>query len=474
MAIGYKSQGAGVSTETSGAALSPLCPATVDAGDILLAHVFWEGTTDAPSTPSGWELLGSSPYVIETTIARHWLFGRIADGSEDGAAVAFGSPAVTTQRAARIYSFSGRTAGTILELVTGFSHTSHGTDPQMPTVITTEAGNLACAFIGQNDNNSVLPATGESGGDWTEAVAEYLASLTPGIAISLQICTPTADPGTVSGGSAATNNDPVGVIGCQIRAAAAQVVSTGVGAVIATGFAPSVTVTSNQVVTPGVGEAVLTGLVPTAFSPNPQTATPDVGVLVLSGLAPTVAISDNQSAAPGVGAAQLDGLAPSVSVSDNQSAAPGIGAAELAGLAPTVTASDHKTAAPDVGALDLAGFAPTVTVAVNTSAAPGAGVLLAEGFAPDVEVSDVVPVVVPRRRGGSNYGWKAVLDAYLKQREEEEEAERKRRELDRERLEGLARSRKAMERARTLEAERLEAEDAETCLVGALIGDDDE
>lgn len=216
MAIAYKSQGAGVSTQTSGAALSPACPAVVDAGDILIGHVFWEGTATAPSTPSGWELL-YGPAVVQSTIGRHWVFGKVAAGTEDGTTVAFGNPAVTTQRAARIYSFSGRISGTILELVNGFSETSHATDPQMPTVITTEADNLAVALIAQNDNNTAGNATGETGGNWTEAVAEYVAALTPGLMLQIQTCVPTANPGTVTGGTVATTNDPVGVIGFQIR-----------------------------------------------------------------------------------------------------------------------------------------------------------------------------------------------------------------------------------------------------------------
>jgi hypothetical protein len=218
MAVAYKSQGAGVSTETSGAALSPLCPATVDANDILIAHVFWEGTATAPSTPSDWTLL-SGPHVIESTIARHWVFGKIAAGTEDAAAVAFGSPAVTTGRGARVYSFSGWTSGSIIENVIGFAATSHATDPQMPTVTTTENGALAVALIGQNDNaNAEASATGESGGDWVEAVAEYASTINaPGLTLGIQTCTPTANPGTVSGGSIATNNDPVGVVGFEIR-----------------------------------------------------------------------------------------------------------------------------------------------------------------------------------------------------------------------------------------------------------------
>lgn len=218
MAIAYKSQGAGASTETSGAALSPLCPAVVDAGDILIAHVFWEGTTSAPSTPAGWSAL-YGPAVIETTIARHWVFGKIADGTEGGAAAAFGNPAVTTQRGARIYSFSGRVSGTITDLVNGFAETSHATDPQMPTVTTQSTGAMAVALVAQNDNNAFASPTGETGGDWVEAVAEYTVALTPGFSLGIETCIPTSDPGTVTGGAMATTNDPCGVIGFQILTA---------------------------------------------------------------------------------------------------------------------------------------------------------------------------------------------------------------------------------------------------------------
>jgi hypothetical protein len=215
VAVAYKSQGAGVSTETSGAALSPLCPATVDANDILIADVYYEGTTTAPSTPSGWSLL-DGPRTVESTIARKWVFGKIAAGTEDGAAVAFGTAGGTSMRAARVYSFSGYVSGTIDQIVSGFAFTSHATDPQMPTVTTLKAGGLAVALVSQNDNNALAAATGESGGDWVEAVAEYVAALTPGLVLQIQTCTPTANPGTVSGGAVAATNDPSGVIGFAI------------------------------------------------------------------------------------------------------------------------------------------------------------------------------------------------------------------------------------------------------------------
>lgn len=221
MAITYASKGAGVVTEASGGALTPLCPATVTANQILIAHCAYEGTTTAPDTPSGWALLGG-PYTVESAY-RHWIFGKIADGTEDGAGgCAFGAPAVTTLRCARIYSFDGWVSGTITGNVpaASFAHLSHATDPQMPTVTTTVAGALAVACIFQADDNAQAEATGMTGGTWAEHAVggEYIQSATtPDTCLHMQTCTPTANPGTVTGGSVATVNDPCGVIGFEIR-----------------------------------------------------------------------------------------------------------------------------------------------------------------------------------------------------------------------------------------------------------------
>ena len=221
MAITYKSAGAGVATESSSAALSPACPAIVAAGDILILQTAWEGTTSAPTDPDGWTLLGSSPYDVgSTVVARHWVYGKIADGTEDGAAVALGSPAVTTQRAARIFSFAGRDAGTITELVpsVSFSNLVGTTDPTGPTVTTTIAGALACALVYQNDNNT-LETFASASDTWTErgTVGGYIFALAPGGVLDLLTATPAADPGTVSGGAMTVTNDPWGVIGFEIR-----------------------------------------------------------------------------------------------------------------------------------------------------------------------------------------------------------------------------------------------------------------
>ena len=223
MAITWDSAGAGVSTESSGAALSPLCPATVTAGDILIVHTAWEGTTTGPTDPpTGFTKLGASPYNVGSaaTVARHWIFGKIADGTEDGAAVALGAPAVTTQRAARVHRFLGRVSGSITDLVpaASFSSLIGDTDPTGPTVVTTIAGALAIAAVYQNDNNT-LETFASSSDVWTErgTAGGYIFALAPGGVLDLLTATPAANPGTVSGGAMTVTNDPWGVIGFEIR-----------------------------------------------------------------------------------------------------------------------------------------------------------------------------------------------------------------------------------------------------------------
>jgi hypothetical protein len=243
-AINFVDAGAGAATVTNGADLQPACPATVDANNILIAHVSYKGTTDGPSTPADWEPLFGPVNVGTTVAARHWIFGKIAVGDEDGDLISFGTAGGTTHRYARIYRFSGWVAGTITQIVPAASFTSipHATDPQGPSVTTTLVGARAVAAMTQSDDNAVAAIAGMSGGTWTEAVAEYLTALGTGASLILNTCVPTADPGTVSGGAIAAANDPSGTIGFEIRSnppaqnitPAAVTVSVTVGSLVVT------------------------------------------------------------------------------------------------------------------------------------------------------------------------------------------------------------------------------------------------
>lgn len=215
MAIAYKSAGTGATTEGTNVNLQPLCPSNVVANDILILHCWYEGTTVSPETPSGWTLL-SGPYTVESAY-RHWVFGKIAVGNESSTAISLGGQTTTSMRTARIISFSGWEFGTIEQNVSGFSHISNASDPQMPTVTTLQAGHLAVTLVGQaDDNTQTTGATGSTGGNWV-ARSNYLQSATtPDSALTIYDCTPTANPGTVTGGAISTANDPCGTIGFSI------------------------------------------------------------------------------------------------------------------------------------------------------------------------------------------------------------------------------------------------------------------
>lgn len=226
MAIAFSSAGAGNGTETNLAALKLTCPAVVSAGNILIAHVIHLNTTTTPTTPEGWTKLYPVATIAylgseEPYEGRAWVFGKIAAGTEGLTEIDFGTAGGTSGRYGRIYRFSGRESGTIGELVPGesFSNIGHETDPQMPTVTTTVTGALAVALVAQDDNNTIAAAEGATGGTWAEALAEYVSTTigAQGCMCQLQTCTPTADPGTVTGGEAATQNDENSVIGFEIR-----------------------------------------------------------------------------------------------------------------------------------------------------------------------------------------------------------------------------------------------------------------
>jgi len=233
VAIAFKSSGAGAGTEANGVSLDLVCPAVVAANDILIAHVMHTGITTNPTTPSGWSLLYPDPADITvgaplgtgTATARHWCFGKLAIGTEDGATVGFGTGGGTNGRAGRIYSFDGYVSGTLAEIVpfASFSDIAHEQDPQAPTVITTVAGAKAVALMCQDDDNTHSDITGESGGAWAGYLEFVSSTLGPvGLCLAFMVGTPDVDPGTITGGVLGGANDESGTIGFEIRPSGSQ------------------------------------------------------------------------------------------------------------------------------------------------------------------------------------------------------------------------------------------------------------
>jgi hypothetical protein len=86
---------------------------------------------------------------------------------------------------------------------------------------------------------------------------------------------------TVTNSSAAPGVGSIVFTGFAPTVTSNAAVSPGAGSIVFTGFAP--TITSDTVVSPGAGSVVLTGYAPTLD----LTVEPDVGSIVLTGFAPT-------------------------------------------------------------------------------------------------------------------------------------------------------------------------------------------
>ncbi len=120
-----------------------------------------------------------------------------------------------------IYEFSGVRAslGDVQDRViseTGPSNyydfgSGSGTTITMPSVTGTGIERLAVTFIGVNANQALVASTGETGGDWTEPVAEFASS--SGTAATVGVQTSALGAGTVSGGTITISTAAWGVLG---------------------------------------------------------------------------------------------------------------------------------------------------------------------------------------------------------------------------------------------------------------------
>lgn len=194
----YSTAGAGVSG--TGTLLVP--QAAASAGTRAYLQVLVRSSSgQAPTTPTGWTLI-AGPHSTTTPTARQWVFRENANrtGSESGTlSVTFA--AGSSQKTARMYAVSNDSGSTVEDVDT----TAGAVQPVgMPSV--TAGGNcrLAMCFIGCDDDNTITSSTGETGGDWTEAVAEYFGGVNT--MINLQVA-PLATGGTITGGTSTLSND---------------------------------------------------------------------------------------------------------------------------------------------------------------------------------------------------------------------------------------------------------------------------
>lgn len=135
---------------------------------------------------------------------------------------------------------------------------------------------------------------------------------------------------------------------------------------------------------PGAGAILLTGYAPTIARTANQAVSPAVGAVVIAGYAPTITRTSGQSVTPAAGAMVVAGYAPTVTRTNNQAVAPGAGNLIITGFAPTITRSVTGSVNPAPGAITVAGYAPTITRTSSTSVQPGRGQIAVIGYAPSL------------------------------------------------------------------------------------------
>jgi hypothetical protein len=172
---------------------TPSYPSNLQANDLILLQVTVRDTFNTPSTPAGFTLL----YGPDSTgTGRQWIYYKFATGTESGTiTITIGG---TNCKTARMYAF--RNVATSNSYEGGGFNTGTGSTINAQSVTTTDTKRLAVSFVFVNDNNAVDSFTGETGGDWTEAVSEFTSSEGSDGCVQLQTAT-MASTGTITGGS---------------------------------------------------------------------------------------------------------------------------------------------------------------------------------------------------------------------------------------------------------------------------------
>lgn len=205
----------------------------LEAGDVVILQVFQDGPTAGIAvdftTPGNTNLealdgtddamtfIGSFSVGSTDEALQHLWIGRSQSTALGAGTISgYGSEDVFM----RMYAFRGVSTGTALADVIE-NGSAGGTANQRSTsttvadsgVTTLGADRLAVNFVAVNDDNVLDAFTGQSGGTWTEAVAEYADSAGTDGAIGLQIAE-IASAGTINGGTdTMAAADAYGVVG---------------------------------------------------------------------------------------------------------------------------------------------------------------------------------------------------------------------------------------------------------------------
>lgn len=188
---------AGSASASQGGNPTPGFPTGISSGSLLLLHVLTSDNA-VPTTPSGW----TSIVAASLWGGRSTVFAKSANGTESGTLTIVSNVGATALAFARIYRFEGwLNDATITNNFEGFSTSNNSSSPITDAGVTTlGVDRLAVQFVHVGNDVALASFTGETGGDWTEAVAEATTTVASDGTLQLQTAS-LASAGTIDGGS---------------------------------------------------------------------------------------------------------------------------------------------------------------------------------------------------------------------------------------------------------------------------------
>ncbi len=276
---------------------------------------------------------------------------------------------------------------------------------------------IACFYMESGTTQSVTtPDADTTNGTWTTNQYAEIGSTTSGSCIisqgKLQTTTDSVQAYNVTVGLSADYHGSYVIL----HGIVDNLVTPGVGSLTLTGYAPTVTASSNQLVTPDTLTATAALYVPTVATTANALVVPDVLNNALTAYVITVSVSDNQLVVPDTLNTALTAYVITIVLSENQLVTPDTFPITLTTYIPEVvvniivvpdTASlvtalyvptvDYPTGTvviPDTGSIAIELFIPTVSVTENVTVTPGQAELITTLYIPTVSVAGSSPVLV--------------------------------------------------------------------------------
>jgi hypothetical protein len=217
----WGSAGTPTAASTLAATHSIAHPATVNVGDLLVCIAFGRNTDGdrnlamhANMVNAGWANITGSPLIDGNNVAL--IAWKEAVGTEAGTNIPggiVGSGGATSNVffgvCVRFTAADGFAANPFESLAIAAADGANVSSVNMPTVTPTGINRLAVSILTLFNDIAVSPATGESGGDWTE-VLEIFTLVGADATIQVQVSDQSGG-GAISGGTTALDGNTTGI-----------------------------------------------------------------------------------------------------------------------------------------------------------------------------------------------------------------------------------------------------------------------